>query len=143
MLLSDPAQSVTSLVLAKNTRLGPSLDDLRLNPPREFRVSLNSDKPARGIHALDSTARRRSEQRHIGRTVEDHILVHLLDALRLVRMSAYLCVCSPIPRPQQVLTIFSSPKNSLPCSVRSMSQTEISQPWSLRPTFAPSARPMI
>lgn len=92
MVIPYSAQTVACLVLTKDARLGPSLDNLRLDPTREFWMTLNGDKAARRIHALDRTARRGSEKRHIRRTVKDHVLVHLLDALQRVRLSAHLCI---------------------------------------------------
>ena len=57
MFIISSAQSILSLVLLENALLSPTLDNLRDNVPREFRMALDGDKAAWRIHTLHSTAR--------------------------------------------------------------------------------------
>lgn len=105
MLIPRSAQRIARLVLTEHACFSPGLNNFRLNPLRKLRVSLDGDEAARGVHALNGAALRRTQQCDAWRTGEDNILVHLLDALfashKVVSNLAWTPCARHYPRPSR------------------------------------------
>jgi hypothetical protein len=93
VLLSRSIQSVSCLLVLKDTLLIPSLYQFNHNLFVKFRVSLHRDEFVLLVHALDQAARRRAKFLDVLWILEDDVFVHLVNGLLNVRRIKHFFSC--------------------------------------------------
>lgn len=80
-MLTHSLQSISRLLIFKDTLLVPYLDNMRHDAFIELRMPLHGDEPAFFVHALYETAWRGTELLYIWGILEDDVPMHLVDCL--------------------------------------------------------------
>ena len=135
VMVPNPVQRIFRLLRVEDALLVAHRHQIAHNGLGKLGVALNRYETPFLVHALYKTPRRPAERLDAFWVFEDHITVHLVDALRNVSTGTSEGELNP--------TRVSCLKISLPFLVNSTGSTETSHPPSLRPTLTPAARPMI